>query len=848
MPKKKREIRRARRISTQALPSSRPLPVRICEHISEKGIYAILLLVPLTFIGNAYWPFDIPKVTFLRILILIVLGGYIGKIIASREWRIVKPPALAWWPILIYVAMYAISTIFSISPDLSLQSGEGRNLGLVSLVAMILLYFLFMNIMTERKQLMRCLDFLLISSSFVALLGILQDYGKSFEIMSSMMGDRASATFGNPDFLLAMMILAVPVSYGLLIKERQWLKLILYFAASVLVGWCILLSMPKLFGDNFSLLIAVFVPTLLLVIVHIPRVFKERQQQILAYSFLGIIILITPSLLIAFNAGRVQDNFSGWEKRFRGEDTDRYMLAEIALDSVSDYPVLGSGPNTFRNTFTQYATVEYARHAPERREDKVHNSYVEDLATTGWLGFLTCVAMQIALFGYLIRWLLRNRGKPAWVLVFWIFIAGVVYMAHTIFMFHTTTPYTFFWILMAIAISLTMLDNPRIKTLRWRMSDNISNLMLMVAGMLICLSIFIAVRPLIANAYYFEAERRMNPNNPPSAIAAIPKYEEAIRWNGSEVRYRWSYAIALLTETQMMDKDAKEKQCAKIREVINEAIEREPESGMLYYNRGIFMAQCGASNEEVLADVSKCIDMYPTGYMARQFRAQLNTKMGNLEQAIEDYEMALAVKPETFQWALQLGEIYILLGDKYSIDDNPDTNPQEQYLKAVDTLFEAKATYMANQAEKTLKEMIGITMKAQKEAAEDSIDEVRDAIENNDRKQLETALTGLEIAMEPFWETGFYNDQTCQYFTAVAYDKAGLIEQATEEYEQAAIILQQFVKENPNNINSLYMLGFCYERTGNLEKAKEKYYAVLKINPAYQQAKDALARLGEEVN
>ncbi|MFO8102129.1 MAG: tetratricopeptide repeat protein [Dehalococcoidia bacterium] len=787
MPKKKREIRRARKISRQQpLADSRSLSVRVCEQIAEKGIYAILLLVPLTFLSNTYWPFDISKVTLLRILILITLGGYIGKVIASREWRIVKPPALAWWPVLIYLAIYAISTMFSMSPDLSLQSGEGRNLGLVSLAAMILLYFLVINIMTERRQLMRCLDFFLISSSVVALMGILQDYGTSVKIMSSMMGDRASAMFGNPDFLFAMMILAVPVSYGAMVKARQWVRQTIYFAASVILGWCILLSMPHLFGDNFSFLVALLIPSGLLTIAYIPRFLKERRHRRIGYSSLGALAILVLCLLIVFNAGGIQDNFKGWEKRFRGENTDRYMLAGIAWDSVKDHPVIGSGPNTFRNTFTQYATLKYAQHDPERREDKVHNSYVEAVATTGWLGLLTYTAMQIALFGYLLVWLLRNRKKTYYGFVLWLLIAGAVYMAHTAFMFHTTTPYTFFWILMAIAVSLTILDKPQIKTLRWRMSDNISNVGLVILGILICLSIYIAVRPLVANAYYFEAERRMNPRNPPSAIGAIPKYEEAINWNGSAIRYRWSYAIALLTETRLMDQAAKEEQCAYIREVINEAIEREPESGMLYYNRGIMMAQCGASNEEVLADVNKCIEMYPTGYMARQFRAQLNTSMGNLEQAIEDDEMALAVKPGNLQWMLRLGKNYISLGDQYADDDDPNTDPDEQYEKAIDVLSEAAEAHP--------------------------------------------------------------NNTTAQYFLSIACEKAGQVEKAAEEYEQSITMLEQFVEEQPANAEGHYMLGFCYERTGDLEKAKEEYYAVLEVNPNHQQANAALDRLGEEVN
>ena len=64
------------------------------------------------------------------------------------------------------------------------------------------------------------------------------------------------------------------------------------------------------------------------------------------------------------------------------------------------------------------------------------------------------------------------------------------------------------------------------------------------------------------------------------------------------------------------------------------------------------------------------------------------------------------------------------------------------------------------------------------------------------------------------------------------YDKA------IEEFDKALAV-------NPKSVDALLNEGVAYEQKGNFMKAKSIYLQILKDNPNYQLAIDALHRIGE---
>lgn len=60
-------------------------------------------------------------------------------------------------------------------------------------------------------------------------------------------------------------------------------------------------------------------------------------------------------------------------------------------------------------------------------------------------------------------------------------------------------------------------------------------------------------------------------------------------------------------------------------------------------------------------------------------------------------------------------------------------------------------------------------------------------------------------------------------------------------YDEAEVLLQEIVKENPAYANVYNMLGFIYSRRNSPEKAAELFRQALSINPGYTEARLNLA-------
>ncbi len=850
MPRKKREFRKAKTGATQATGRISSLQ-RILDQTAEKAIYAIILLVPVTFLPNAYWPFDISKITLLRILTIIALCAYLSGAAYSRQLRIVRPPVV--WPVILYVAVYALASIFSISVELSLYSGEGRNFGLLSLVNMVVLYFLVINVLVNRAKLINGLRLLVASCSIIALLGIFQFYEISVQVMKPMMGYRTSSTFGNPDFLFSFLTLGLPVVCAYIV-ERRWFYLFPLF----LILFGIILSVPPMFGTAGDLFLSLLAAGVVLAILIAYRLMNRRRWALCTSGLASSFILVM-CLLIVFNVGSVRDHADEYViSHFGGPGSDRDQLASFAMEAFTDYPVLGSGPNTFRNTFTEYATLKYAQERPERREDKVHNSFAEAAATTGILGLITYVLMYGALFWYFLRWLRRNRGNREWVFVASILIAGIIYAGQSAIIFHTTTPYTFFWILMGIGMGLTMVESPPIKTIPIKISKSFSSYLMIALVVLSSFGIFLALKPLVANIYYYQGIQAQNTalhyinlyqrdsasltdqqkgiyldTFQDSMSTAISSYDKTLGWFSNEDRYRWSYAQALYyAGVYSPDPEAKERNCALIMELIDESIDMEPESAMLYYNRGLFKVQCFNDIDGGLEDLNKCIDMYPTGYMAYRLRAELYTEMGDLEQAVPDDEMALLIKPGDKEATLRLISNCLSLGKEYSRDDDPNTDPQKYYEKASEHANKASETIAGTMNVNQLMRLGNAFIIVGERYADD------DKPDTDPMPQYESAISSLEKAVEKN-----PNEAGARYYLAIAYQGAGYTEQALSEYQQAIDMIEEYLRSSPGDALAHYMLGSAYERTGNTDEAIEHYQEALDINPDYHEARQALERL-----
>ena len=68
------------------------------------------------------------------------------------------------------------------------------------------------------------------------------------------------------------------------------------------------------------------------------------------------------------------------------------------------------------------------------------------------------------------------------------------------------------------------------------------------------------------------------------------------------------------------------------------------------------------------------------------------------------------------------------------------------------------------------------------------------------------------------------------------------------KYEKAAKLFKEILEEKPDEVNSNYFLGICYEKTGKLEEAKQLYLKVVKQKPDFAPVNFRLAVIYQKEN
>ena len=301
-------------------------------------------------------------------------------------------------------------------------------------------------------------------------------------------------------------------------------------------------------------------------------------------------------------------------------------------------------------------------------------------------------------------------------------------------------------------------------------------------------------------------------------------------------------------------------------------------------------------NQQVTAqiDVTATDTLDVNGYISR---ARLNLANQRVGDAIRDINSALSLDSKNIDALLVLADIYYALGDQDNIlltlnkateiaplDSRPiiklselsflqgnpqmanayldkalelnSMNPQAYYMRGI--IFMSK-----NDTVQALKQF----MKARNQ--DDSfIDPVLQiaSIYAAQRNPMARDFYNLAIEMEPenygsyydlamYLQDNGYPEEALEIYDTldakfpgnyqVLFNKGYVNLVYLFEYDDAISYFDKALEADPKSIDALLNKGVAYEQKGNYMKAKSIYLQVLKDNPNYQLAIDALQRIGE---
>jgi len=194
-----------------------------CDGLLEAGWLLGGIITPVFFNVFSDRVFEPDKLTTLRALTVFMAIVWLVRfveLVALGE----KPLRFSWrtplvLPALLTMALYLISSLFSLVPYTSFIGSYQRLQGTFTLSAYLVLFFSIVTVLKTRTQLQRLLTTLILASLPVGLYGIVQHLGGDPLPWGGDVRTRVASNMGNSIFVGAYLIIIVPLTLAKLIES-----------------------------------------------------------------------------------------------------------------------------------------------------------------------------------------------------------------------------------------------------------------------------------------------------------------------------------------------------------------------------------------------------------------------------------------------------------------------------------------------------------------------------------------------------------------------------------------------------------------------------------------------------
>ena len=409
----------------------------------------IIFLIPLLTIPRMLaldW-YNIPKYIALIICGVIL---FICLILKRKELKfdLIDKTALA------FLALIIISTIFSINVPKAILGEENRYEGLLSFIVYFLTYYCAKYYFSYNKYLIK---FAIATVSISSIIGILQYYNlfPLYYIFNvPFVPSFASATFGNRNFFGSFLSMIVPFFIALyIIKGKK-----VYFIISLLSFFGILVSMTR---SAWVGLVAAIILGIIYIVKNFNReILKRTINLTISCLIIFVFVLMPPKFitdlieknanlnsimgrfdLISEDLGKLFGDATEQEKGNAGAGRIRIWI--LTLKSISQTPLLGTGPDTLKDALVHNVTIDVINNFKENHTviDKAHNEYLQIAATIG-------IPALIIYLAFVAQILAKQKDLFKNSTIFIFIVAIISYLVQAFFNISTIGVAPIFWLLL----------------------------------------------------------------------------------------------------------------------------------------------------------------------------------------------------------------------------------------------------------------------------------------------------------------------------------------------------------------------------------------------------------------
>lgn len=382
-------------------------------------IVLIFLLCPLFFTGQVFSGAGFEKMILFYFLVLLGVVAWVTKGVLDGELELKRTPLD--WPILAFLVIYIVATIFSVSQRDSLIGSYGDlTKSLSSVILFFLFYYLVVNNINAKK--IKIIFWtLIISSSLVIVYSLLQLLGLfvlPFPFTKFINFNSIGSLFGLTMFIISCLSFLVVMATQIKEVHPRMNKVISIFL-KIVVSLIIAAGLAVLaLLNGFTFWLGAIVGIVIILMFFLSKIIPVSNNNFIIPLAIFLFLVI---LLVLGNFSVIDLNLPTEVSLSRGASWD------IAKNSLKANPILGSGPATFYYDFSRF------------RGDNFNNSPLwnvrffgasgilfELMATVGALGTIAFVVIGLIVLSICFLSLIKNTDREVRSLLLALFSSFIV--------------------------------------------------------------------------------------------------------------------------------------------------------------------------------------------------------------------------------------------------------------------------------------------------------------------------------------------------------------------------------------------------------------------------------------
>lgn len=348
-------------------------------------LLAVIGLTPVLFLNQTTEFYEMPKLAFLVISTVVLIGLWIFSWIVKGKVQITRTPLDI--PLLILLGTIIVSTYFSISRYQAIYGNFPRVHGsAIAWSTYILLYFVIVSNIKSLARLKTLLYVFYASAGVVALVSLLSFFGLFLPL------DFAKAInftpTGSSFATVALLILLSPLPILSLVNPNKYMPIPLALGLSILFSITVALigSIP-----SYVALALVFGVCFLVAKPHKLNKYKKALPMFLTpIAVFGLALALA---YLPFPGNKIQQI----EATFPKEIQLPFAISwKISASAFRDAPIIGTGPSTYLFNFASYKPLEFnLQDYWNFSFDSAYNEFLQIWGTLGILGLLSIALVVI---------------------------------------------------------------------------------------------------------------------------------------------------------------------------------------------------------------------------------------------------------------------------------------------------------------------------------------------------------------------------------------------------------------------------------------------------------------------